>query len=105
MEYNPAHCDKATSHPVAFTVTPDSLRNVRDRQNVPRFLVKGRFDSTVCSVAKPFTGELVIEHCNVPVKSVELQLVRVETCGCAEGYARDGWYILDLCGGRDESSK
>lgn len=26
----------------------------------------------------------------MPIKSVDLQLVRVETCGCAEGYARDG---------------
>jgi hypothetical protein len=32
---------------------------------------------------------------------VELQLVRVETCGCAEGYARDGKQIcvslFNLC--------
>lgn len=26
------------------------------------------------------------------IKSIELQLVRVETCGCAEGYSRDGNY-------------
>ena len=34
--------------------------------------------------------QLILEHCEIPIKSVELQLVRVETCGCAEGYARDG---------------
>jgi hypothetical protein len=34
--------------------------------------------------------QLIVEHCEIPIKSVELQLVRVETCGCAEGYARDG---------------
>lgn len=42
--------------------------------------------------------QLIVEHCEVPIKSVELQLVRVETCGCAEGYARDGkqnlWVIF-----------
>lgn len=37
--------------------------------------------------------QLIVEHCEVPIKSVELQLVRVETCGCAEGYARDGKQI------------
>jgi len=29
----------------------------------------------------PFTGELTVEHCDMKVKSIELQLVRVETCG------------------------
>jgi hypothetical protein len=32
----------------------------------------------------------VIESCEVPIKSIEIQLVRVETCGCAEGFAKDG---------------
>jgi hypothetical protein len=33
--------------------------------------------------------KLIIEECNAVIKSVELQLVRVETCGCAEGYSKD----------------
>lgn len=90
VEYHPDKCEKAVPHPIEFTVTPDSLQNVRERNNIPRFLVKGKFDSTMCSVTKPFTGELILEFCEMPIKSVELQLVRVETCGCAEGYARDG---------------
>lgn len=32
----------------------------------------------------------MIEQCEAVIKSIELQLVRVETCGCAEGYSRDG---------------
>ena len=31
-----------------------------------------------------------MESCDSPIKSIEIQLVRVETCGCAEGYAKDG---------------
>lgn len=34
--------------------------------------------------------KVMIEHCEAVIKSIELQLVRVETCGCAEGYSRDG---------------
>ena len=34
--------------------------------------------------------QLMVEHSDTPIKSIELQLVRVETCGCAEGYAKDG---------------
>ena len=33
--------------------------------------------------------KLTVNECNAPIKSIELQLVRVETCGCAEGYSKD----------------
>lgn len=74
--------------PVDFVISPDSL--VTGGTGAPRFLSRGQFDSTRCSVAKPLTGYLVLEKCETAVRSVELQLVRVETCGCAEGYAKDG---------------
>ncbi len=32
---------------------------------------------------------MILNECNIPIKSIELQLVRVETCGCAEGYSKD----------------
>jgi len=34
--------------------------------------------------------QLTVVRSDVLIKSIELQLIRVETCGCAEGYARDG---------------
>ncbi|KAJ8891864.1 hypothetical protein PR048_004419, partial [Dryococelus australis] len=90
VEYKSLRADKAESHPVQFSITPESLQNMKDRARIPRFKVTGRLDSTMCCLAKPFTGDLVVEHCELPIKSVEIQLVRVETCGCAEGYAKDG---------------
>ncbi|KAI4470875.1 vacuolar protein sorting 26 related [Holotrichia oblita] len=74
--------------PISFSISPVSLSP--NNANVPNFLIKGKFDSTRCSVSSPLTGYLSIDHCAVAIKSVELQLVRVETCGCAEGYAREG---------------
>ncbi|TNN43811.1 Down syndrome critical region protein 3 [Liparis tanakae] len=56
----------------------------------------GRLDATSCDIGRPLTGELVVENSEVPVKSIELQLVRVETCGCAEGYARDATEIQNI---------
>ncbi|PSN41830.1 Down syndrome critical region protein 3 [Blattella germanica] len=93
VEYKPSSCEKAVAHPVNFTITPESLQNIKDKGRIPRFLVTGHLDSTMCCLTKPFTGELVVEHCEMPIKSVELQLVRVETCGCAEGYARDEFEV------------
>ncbi|GLG95709.1 Putative down syndrome critical region protein 3 [Gryllus bimaculatus] len=96
VEYKPSGSEKATPHPVKFSITPESLQNVKDKSRIPRFSVTGHLDSTVCCITKPFTGELVVESCEVPIKSVELQLVRVETCGCAEGYAKDATEIQNI---------
>ena len=38
--------------------------------------------------------QLEVIDSTMPIKSIELQLIRVETCGCAEGYARDGMCVL-----------
>ena len=75
------------SKPLNFVLTPESIQNVRDKNRVPKFRIKGLIDSTICYIGEPFTGELIIEHCEQLIKSIELQLVRIETCGCAEGYA------------------
>ncbi|CAF4262462.1 unnamed protein product, partial [Rotaria magnacalcarata] len=32
---------------------------------------------------------LIVEESELPIKSIEVQLLRVETCGCAEGFSRD----------------
>ncbi|XP_062905865.1 vacuolar protein sorting-associated protein 26C isoform X1 [Mobula hypostoma] len=87
---------RLTPTPVDFSITPESLQNVRERTPLPGFKIRGRLDSTNCIITQPLTGELVVENLDVPVKSIELQLVRVETCGCAEGYARDATEIQNI---------
>jgi hypothetical protein len=75
---------------VFFQIMPESLQNTRDRTIVPKFCISGKIDSLYCKLSEPLTGEVIVEHCEAVIKSIELQLVRVETCGCAEGYSRDG---------------
>lgn len=41
--------------------------------------------------------QLTVQHTEAAIKSIEMQLVRVETCGCAEGYSRDGNFNFFLC--------
>ncbi|XP_043500153.1 vacuolar protein sorting-associated protein 26C isoform X2 [Polistes fuscatus] len=81
---------------LAKDITPESLQNTRDKANVPRFCISGRLDSLYCKISEPLKGEVVIEHCEAVIKSIELQLVRVETCGCAEGYSRDATEIQNI---------
>ncbi|XP_055063285.1 vacuolar protein sorting-associated protein 26C [Misgurnus anguillicaudatus] len=94
------HClpqkSKVQLNPVDFTITPDTLHNVRERTALPKFLIRGHLDATSCVITQPLTGELMVESSEVAIKSIELQLVRVETCGCAEGYARDATEIQNI---------
>ncbi|CAL8275844.1 unnamed protein product [Boreogadus saida] len=94
------HCQpqkaKLVAMPVDFTITPETLQNVQERSLLPRFLIRGHLNATNCVITEPLTGELMVENSQVAIKSIELQLVRVETCGCAEGYARDATEIQNI---------
>jgi len=37
-----------------------------------------------------------VEECETVIKSIELQLVRVETCGCADGFAKEATEIQNI---------
>jgi hypothetical protein len=60
----------------------------------------------VCNINKPFSGEFSIVEADATIKSVELQLVRVETCGistksilfsgCADGFAKESTEIQNI---------
>lgn len=88
--------EKIEVKPVEFTSSPESLENVKKQMKVPEFLVKGKIDSVNCCITQPFSGEVVVEKSSTPIRSIELQLVRVETCGCAEGFARDPTEIQNI---------
>ena len=64
-----------------FLINPDSVSVSKKNIRVPRFSIKGHINSTTCNILKPFTGELTVENSEVAIKSIEIQLVRVETCG------------------------
>jgi len=84
--------------PVKFEITPESLENVKKSslKNIPKFLIHGYLDSALCNINRPFTGELRLEESEAIIKSIELQLVRVETCGCADGYAKEATEIQNI---------
>ena len=44
----------------------------------------------------PFTGEIVVQESESAVKSIEVQLVRVETVAYAEGQAREATEIQNV---------
>ncbi|GAM21664.1 hypothetical protein SAMD00019534_048390 [Acytostelium subglobosum LB1] len=77
--------------PVNFLITPDSLSNFKkiSKADVPNFRVSGQLKSAICHINDAFQGYLLIESAEAVIRSIELQLVRVETCGCADGFAKE----------------
>ena len=84
--------------PATFQIVPESLENVRKSalHQVPTFKIRGQLDSVVCNIAQPLTGEVFIEECSATIRSIELQLVRVETCSYQDGLAREATEIQNI---------
>lgn len=72
--------------PVQFDISPESLENVSQHvlASIPKFKISGKLHKSKCPINQPLTGEVVVEQSLAPIRSVELQLVRVETVN-AEG--------------------
>ena len=51
---------------VQFSISPQSLENVKDRAKVPNFLVEGTLTTATCSIIKPFTGQVALYKCQYP---------------------------------------
>lgn len=84
--------------PVPFQIKPEDLDNVKKTalRRIPQFELVGQLDSAVCHVDEPLTGVVTVRRSDTPIKSIELQLVRVETCGCAEGFAKEATEIQNI---------
>lgn len=73
--------------PLDFEIKPDSLENVKKASvsAIPKFILRGRLTRTACSLDTPFTGEVTVVESETRIKSIELQLVRVETINAGGG--------------------
>eukprot|EP01028_Stygiella_incarcerata_P011859 TRINITY_DN695_c0_g1_i1.p1 TRINITY_DN695_c0_g1~~TRINITY_DN695_c0_g1_i1.p1 ORF type:complete len:300 (-),score=48.90 TRINITY_DN695_c0_g1_i1:159-1058(-) len=84
--------------PVEFVLDTEKVKSYRheSRLRIPEFRAVGKVNCTLCNVELPFTGEITIETCEAPLKSVEVQLVRVETVLSVEGKAREATEIQNV---------
>ena len=53
-------------------------QTTEDPKSIPDFMIKCNIQNTVCRVQDPFIGELIVEKSDLAIRSIELQLVRVE---------------------------
>ncbi|XP_026328132.1 Down syndrome critical region protein 3 homolog isoform X2 [Hyposmocoma kahamanoa] len=93
------HQEPPPPKPVRCEISPTSIRAggaAGARALLPHFQIYAEIDSTVCALDRPLTGKIRVDECSVPIKSIELQLVRVETCGSADAYTRDATEIQNI---------
>ncbi|KYR01495.1 vacuolar protein sorting-associated protein 26 family protein [Tieghemostelium lacteum] len=90
--------DKKVGQPLNFLITPESLVNFKriSKSEVPSFKISGELKTAICNINDAFQGYISIDQTEAIIKSIELQLVRVETCGCAEGHAREVTEIQNI---------
>jgi hypothetical protein len=69
------------SEGTVFDIRPDTLKSVNKTTaaTLPKFHIIGKLHHSKFPVNLPFTGELTVKSSETPLKSIELQLVRVET--------------------------
>ncbi|CAD5112013.1 unnamed protein product [Dimorphilus gyrociliatus] len=96
VEYKDKEQSFISPESTSFTLNPNSVqKTAKERETFPRFVIKGDL-KTQGPIGSPMTGEITIESCEQPIKSIELQLMRVEVCGCAEGYSKDATEIQNI---------
>lgn len=64
--------------PKSFVISPDSLE-VSAGKAVPKFRFEGTIYTTNCAFNEAFDGFIIIKDSEFVIKSIEVQLVRVET--------------------------
>ncbi|KAJ3440833.1 vacuolar protein sorting-associated protein 26c [Anaeramoeba flamelloides] len=82
-----------------FMITPDSLKNVSKKMisKVPNFSISGKIDSLVCPISEPFTGHIKVDKSSSLIGSIEVQLIRIESCGSKkDGFVRETTEIQNL---------
>jgi len=84
--------------PFKFRISPESLLNVKEssKKKIPEFLFEGHLNRVRCAISEAFEGEIIVKKCPVNIRSIELQLVRVETCNHVEGETREATEIQNI---------
>lgn len=68
-------------NPPSFNIAPETLQNIGAavKSTLPYFRITGKLHHSAYSISQPFTGEVVIEESQTAIKSMDLQLIRIET--------------------------
>lgn len=94
----PSSVTAADAQPVEFNISPDSLENVSQQviSSIPKFKITGKLHKSKCAINLPLTGEVTVESSEAPIRSIELQLVRVETVNAIDRTVKEATEIQNI---------
>lgn len=89
---------KKADRSMDFVMRPEKLENVRKKSlsAIPTYRIEGRLESLCFWIEESLRGYVCVKESEVDIKSVELQLVRVETCVAGDGRIREATEIQNL---------
>ncbi|EGR27910.1 vacuolar sorting protein-associated protein, putative [Ichthyophthirius multifiliis] len=87
-------------NPQQIKINPEKLKQ-GSLQNMPTIKLAGYIDSDVCLINNDFTGQFCLEECEGKVRSIELQLIRVEKVQNDKGSFQEATEIqlIQICEG------
>ena len=77
------------SGPKSFSVSPESMDSLPSTviAAIPKFKITGSLHRSAFPISMPFTGEVTVEESDMSVKSIELQLIRIESIDRSDGFS------------------
>lgn len=90
----PAELKQVKRQKIPFELSPKSVTH--KATSLPEFEITGLLDSQEWSVTDRCTGHIQVISTSVPIRSVEMQLLRIETQGCLEGFSKDESEIQNI---------
>lgn len=94
----PTAAQQDEDHGIDFRLSQENIRAAKryNGDRVPKFLVEGHFEKKHNDIDVPLAGWISVRHCDVRITSLELQLIRVESCATATGLAREATEIQNI---------
>jgi hypothetical protein len=83
---------------VSFSMSHENVRTGRrfNGDKVPRFHVEGHLEHLYNDIDVPLSGWIAVRFCESHITSLELQLIRVESCATLEALGREATEIQNI---------
>lgn len=83
-------------NPVSFTISPASIENPGKLSNVPNFRIVGELASNVFELNNEFDGWISVMESSKGIKSIELQVIRIESIISADNTIKEATEVQSL---------
>lgn len=88
--------DRPSGEPVPFTISPSTLDNPQRLADTCHFAMEGVTQYEAYSMDETFQGYISVKDADQPIRSIDLQMIRIETIRGGEQQLKKATEILNL---------